>query len=149
MGAHWHPTIEQIALLGTMPDKALAEKWGVTRNQVYGIRAKRGIPSYRPKKRLPLCQSITEAQVAMLGTVPDKVLAEAWGASVEQICKVRLKRGIKAHLKQKEENWKAEAISLLHDSSDRIIAKKLNVCRKTVLKFRLEQMALRQKEAKG
>lgn len=149
MSAHWHPTIEQIALLGTMPDTALAQKWGVTRDQVYGVRARKGIPSYRPKKRLPLCQLITEDQVAMLGTVPDKVLAEEWGATVEQICKIRLKRGIKAHLKHKEETWKAEAISLLHDFSDKTIAKRLNVCRKSVQKLRLKRIALREKEAKG
>jgi len=86
--------------LGTVPDADVAKKAGVSVRTIASFRARHGIPGYsgprRPSKnRRPRTSRIDPYQ-SLLGTVPDRVVAERAGVSLNAVRNYRVKRGIQA-----------------------------------------------------
>ncbi len=79
---HW--TEEQIALIGTDTDQAIAQTLGLPRYSITWKRYQLGIPSF-----IPAFQRWTEAEIRMLGTATDSEVARSLGKSAKA---VRLKR---------------------------------------------------------
>ena len=107
-----------VRLIGTLPDKEVAEQAGVTAENVRTYRIRRGIPaSWRgetaadlarkqsartkgkrrsaPKQRKPRPSKLDPWR-HLLGELPDKQLAEMPGVSAENVRSYRLRRGIAA-----------------------------------------------------
>lgn len=92
-------------LLGTVPDSQVAELAGVTVNAVSNYRRRRNIPAYDPSEapsgaakptktgRKP---SKIEPFHDDLGTVPDRVIAEKAGVTLNAVSNYRRRRGISA-----------------------------------------------------
>lgn len=82
----WTPEMD--ALLGTLPDRAVAEQLGVSPLSVSARRAQLGIPPYRSRHR---DISWTPEMDALLYTAPARELAERWGVSASAV-KARRRR---------------------------------------------------------
>ena len=112
-------------LIGTLPDKEVAEQTGVTAENVRTWRIRRGIPATwrgetqedlarkqsarskgrkraAPKQRRPR-PSRLDPWRHLLGEMPDKQLAEMAGVSAENVRSYRLRRGIAAR-------WRGEGL---------------------------------------
>lgn len=88
---NWTPDMD--ALLGTMPDEAVAARLGISKLTVSQRRARLGVPSYRSRHR---DISWTPEMDALLGTVPDRELAERWGLARATVTARRRRLGIPA-----------------------------------------------------
>lgn len=91
--AHWD-------LLGNVPDAEVAREAGVSVRTVASFRARHNVPGYtgprrsaRSQKRRP---SKIDAFAHLLGTVPDRVVAQQAGVSLNAVRNYRNKRGIAA-----------------------------------------------------
>lgn len=88
------------ALLGTVPDAEVARKAGVSVRTVAAYRARVGIPGYTgPRRRGADRQprkSRIDAFADLVGTVPDRVVAERAKVSVNAVRNWRVKRHVKA-----------------------------------------------------
>jgi len=87
-------------LLGVVPDADVAKKAGVSVRTVASYRSRNNVPGYtgprRPSaKRRPRTSRIDPFQ-KLLGTVPDRVVAEQAGVSLNAVRNYRVKRGIQA-----------------------------------------------------
>jgi hypothetical protein len=80
-------------LLGTKPDKQIAEHLGVAYEMVAQRRRQLGIPP-APTERPSL---ITPARSRQLGTLTDRDLARRWGVSDQTVRRQRHKLGIAAY----------------------------------------------------
>jgi hypothetical protein len=94
-GPPWQP--DEIALLGTMPDREVAAQIGRSTEAVRCHRYVLGIACF--SKRKPPCRAPrwTEAKDRLLGTMPDPVLARKWHCSAMCVFNRRRKLGIPAH----------------------------------------------------
>lgn len=96
-------TEEQIALLGTDTDKAIAEKLGKKANVVAQNRIKRGIPPKDSKRsQKNVWDKTNEIE---LGKLPDSVIAEKLGISVSSVTLARQRRGITSFAKSQDKTW--------------------------------------------
>ena len=91
--AHWD-------LLGNVPDAEVAREAGVSVRTVASFRARHNVPGYtgprrsaRSQKRRP---SKIDAYAHLLGTVPDRVVAQRASVSLNAVRNYRNKRGIAA-----------------------------------------------------
>jgi hypothetical protein len=84
-GPRW--TAEHIALLGTMPDGAVARRTGRTLGAVRQKREELGIPN-------PAGSRWRAQEIALLGTLPDRKVARRLGRSLQSVTQKRIKRGI-------------------------------------------------------
>ena len=89
-----------VELLGQRPDHEIAEQAGVSQRTIANYRARLGIPGYRGvkkrgKDRKPRASKIDPFQ-ELLGQVPDRVVAERAGVSLNAVRNYRVKRGIPA-----------------------------------------------------
>jgi hypothetical protein len=107
---HW--TDEEIALLGTDTDRAIAARLGVPLNAVKNKRARLDIPG--------LCQPWTADDLALLGTAPDAQLARTLGKSSSAIRRKREALGVSTFA---ENPW--TELALLGTDTDRNIARLL------------------------
>lgn len=97
----WTP--EQIAMLGTVPDRVLAEEMGCSTMVVFWNRRVRGIApcrlwaSRRPRQvKSTKTPYWTPKRVALLGTAIDKKIAKKLGIAHSSVASERNKRGILA-----------------------------------------------------
>ena len=106
----WTP--EAIAKLGTMPDAQLAAELGITSKGVAIYRARHGVQRYSPPVDKPAVRPAdfgtrvakiaveagrslwTDERVALLGTMPDRLLAEQLDVSKEAVRSARATRKI-------------------------------------------------------
>jgi len=79
-------TDEALALLGTMPDPALADRLGVSRFPVKQKRQELGIAAYQPSY-----PEVTAELAAKFGKIPDSDLAKSLGVSTSFMRRARLK----------------------------------------------------------
>jgi len=79
---------------------------------------------------------LDEGQVALLGTVPDRVLAEQWGVNLQQVTWARQYRGIDAYLIRKSREWQARAQALFGALSDKDIAKQVGTSTRRITLYR-------------
>jgi hypothetical protein len=84
-GPRWTP--QELALLGTMPDDALAAQIGKTPGAVRQKREELGIPN-------PAANSWTAEGIALLGTLPDREVARLLGRSRAAVTQKRCQLGI-------------------------------------------------------
>ncbi len=87
-------------LLGRRPDAEVAEAAGVSVRTVASFRARHGIPGYRGPRRSTgqrgQRRSRIDPHAHLLGKVPDRVVAEQAGVSLNAVRNYRVKRGIAA-----------------------------------------------------
>jgi hypothetical protein len=88
------------ARLGTVPDAEIARLAGVSVRTVASYRSRHGIPGYDGPRRTPPIREGGGSRVddfhALLGVVPDRVVAELAGMSLGAIRNFRIKAGIDA-----------------------------------------------------
>lgn len=130
--AHKHGrwTPEEVALLGTMSDKDVAVKLGVTSANVQASRYSRGIPSFNRRGR-PTQIVWTAEMDALLGTVTDLEAATRLNVSISSI-KTRRKALGHPPLRKLGPAWQPEWSVLLGTMPDVELAEKLGVCVDTV-----------------
>lgn len=83
-------TKREIARLGTVSDRALAQRLGRTRKAVEAQRRQLGIAPHVPHARV-----WTKRELALLGTMPDAVLAARLGCSRKHVLETRQRLGVK------------------------------------------------------
>lgn len=120
----WTP--EAIALLGSVPDREIAEQMGIPLWAVWGERTKRGISP-----------SIARAQwddktLRLLGTMSDEALATELGISASRVTKKRNALGIPAFAPNTAFVIPPEYVDQLGKVSDATIAKALGVSQPTI-----------------
>ena len=108
---HW--TDEEIALLGTDHDSAIAERLGVAPYIVEGKRRRLGIPG--------VLDRWSPEEVALLGTAKDREIAEKLGKTTEAVRSKRAMLGITPFVAR----WREDEIALLGTDSDRAVAAKI------------------------
>ncbi len=112
VGYLWTP--EEVALLGTMPDAALARALGITKGMVTWKRMTTGIPAFRTKRRT---YPWTEELIALLGRMPDREVARISGFSVSAVQRKRAALGIAAEGKFGVVVPTPDLVELLHQKS--------------------------------
>ncbi len=91
------------SLLGTVPDRILAQQIGVTRQAIHAARQRRGIPPFNE----------TFWDEFLLGTVPDYILAQQIGVSRQAIHAARQRRGIRLF---NETFWDQQPLGTMPDN---------------------------------
>jgi hypothetical protein len=109
-GQYW--TAEQLQLLGTDTDAAIAAQIGRTPEAVRVKRSKLGIPNLADKRW-------SAEDIALLGTMPDEQVAELVGRT---LWAVRLKRSELGIPNPTGNRWRAEDIALLGTLPDEEVA---------------------------
>jgi hypothetical protein len=88
------------AILGKVPDSEVARKAGVSVRTVAGYRARKGIAGYAGPRRRGADRKPRKSRIDLhadlVGTVPDRVVAEKAGVSVNAVRNWRVKRGVSA-----------------------------------------------------
>lgn len=87
-------------LLGNVPDADLARASGVSIRTIASYRARHGIPGYDGPRRRPVVRGRRESRLEdhrdVLGTLPDRVVADLVGMSLGAVRNFRVKHGITA-----------------------------------------------------
>ena len=109
-------TGEELALLGTDTDRAIAQRLGIPMKVVRRERDRLGISG--------ISQRWKEHEIALLGTAPDSQLVATIGKSASAITQKRDKLGIPPFTLFQ---WTDEKIALLGTASDREVGKKLGI----------------------
>lgn len=131
---------DQVALLGSNPDAAVAAAVGRSRNATTLARWKRGIPPSEPS-RAPSRVWDDQNNVALLGKLPDQQIADQLGLHVSSVWTARTTRGISPVVARPGrqagvERWTPEAIALLGTAPDSEIAERLGITRAAVHRAR-------------
>lgn len=136
----WTP--QNIGLLGTMTDQAVADKIGGKADAIREKRLALGIKAFKPKaspvKGKPRPNfNWTEQAIALLGTKPDKQVAQELGLATTTVALKRRSLGIEG-LKSRRPPIKipANLKRQLGKSSDAEIASKLGVSTSAVSRYR-------------
>lgn len=92
--------LENYELLGAVPDAEVARRAGVSVRTIASFRARHNIPGYTGPRRTssqrgPRLSKI-DPYADLLGKVPDRVVAERAGVSLNAVRNYRVKRGIPA-----------------------------------------------------
>jgi hypothetical protein len=113
-------------LLGTMPDRLLAERLGCSRQAIVERRRKLRIPPFHPHRR-----PWSRAEEELLGTMPDKRLARRLNRSAEGVAARRAAKGIPI-FNPKKHRWQPADDKLLGGRPDAQIALLLGISRLAV-----------------
>lgn len=116
---------EKIALLGSMPDEAVAKRLGIYKHHVYTKRYSLGIAAFRkfgPKEW-------NEEAIGMLGKKSDPEVARFLGMSKTTVTNKRKSLGIEAFAFQSKRwrIWTEEELALLGKDTDKEVARRLNI----------------------
>jgi hypothetical protein len=100
-GSKDHRILPHAHLLGSVPDADVAEKAGVSVRTIASFRARNIISGYKgPRRRRTAARtgrgSKVDAFVQLLGKVPDRVVAEQAGVSLNAVRAYRTRMGISA-----------------------------------------------------
>lgn len=89
-----------VDLLGRRPDADVAKLAGVSVRTIASFRARHGVPGYRGPRRPSSSRGPRRSRIDpfsnLLGTVPDRVVAEKAGVSLNAVRNYRVKKGIPA-----------------------------------------------------
>jgi hypothetical protein len=123
-----------IALLGKMPDRALAARAGVHHGTIFHERRRRGIAAFHSMSP-PV--EWTPAMIHQLGTGSDREVAAQLGVSVHSVTRKRRLLGIppahpQAASARRGYPWQPEEIALLGKVTDPALAKQLGISTGTV-----------------
>ena len=117
--------------LGTVPDRVIAEKAGITTRAVQKARSELGIEPWKKPARTWLTADIE----ARLGTVQDRVIAEEVGVTVNAVKTTRRNLGIKAkgripHAEPQFGPWLTpELKARMGTVPDRVLAAEVGMCK--------------------
>lgn len=137
-------TAARIKLLGSLPDRTLADRWNVGTTSVFKKRTELGIP---PFGRSNKTESVrwTQAILKRLGKESDYAVAERMGVSVSTVAAKRKQLKIASSREQQGKRlgrqprkWKASEVKLLGKHTDAWVADKLKMGRRHVYAKRLE-----------
>jgi hypothetical protein len=126
-----HPwTRKHIAMLGTIPDAALAKKLGMAVATVLKKRQKLGIPASRPAKPIDWNRDL----IATLGKLPDRDVAKLFRINVLSVYKKRFDLDIPCYARKSKSwhDWTKEEIALLGKMSDGDVALKTGIHKASV-----------------
>jgi DNA-binding transcriptional regulator YdaS (Cro superfamily) len=131
-------TEELVALLGVLPDTAVAAQAGLDRQAVAAERRRRGIPPARPRRS---ATAWTEEMLALLGTDSDAAVARKFGIRPGSVTYKRHQLGIPPfnpppHDQYRRFAWQPEYLAMLGKVSDRELAKALGLARASVTRKR-------------
>jgi len=118
---HW--TEQEIAMIGTGTDAAIARALGLPRYAVIHKRYQLGIPSF-----VRAADQWTEDEIALLGTATDPEIARRVAKSAGAVAKKRKQLGIRSFVP----GWTEHEIALLGTHMDRVVADVLGRSRKSV-----------------
>jgi len=121
---------KHIAMLGTIPDAALAGRIGLAVCTVLKKRQKLGIPASRPAKSL----NWTPVVIAMLGKFPDCQIARIHGMDVRSVQKRRVSLGIRCYARKSKSwhYWTKKEIALLGKMPDGDVALRTGINKPSV-----------------
>jgi hypothetical protein len=119
-------TAEQVALLGTDHDAAIAERLGVARHVIENKRRRLGIPG--------IVERWTDGEVGLLGTRTDREVASQLGRQTAAVRRKRQVMGIPPFVAR----WTDEDIALLGTDTDRRVAERLGRTTSAVMTKRME-----------
>ncbi|HWM94150.1 MAG TPA: hypothetical protein VN493_25560 [Thermoanaerobaculia bacterium] len=105
----WEP--EDLAQLGTMPDRLVAKQLGISASSTMLKRQTLEIPPFKPPPRR---LEWTEEMLALLGQVTDTQVAELYGISEAAVCAKRFRLGIPGVVAAGAVVATPELIELLH-----------------------------------
>lgn len=92
--------LDQFELLGEVPDAEVARRAGVSVRTIASFRARHRIPGYSGPRRTANMRGPRQSKIDpfsdLLGKVPDRVVAERAGVSLNAVRNYRVKRGISA-----------------------------------------------------
>jgi len=109
---------ENIALLGTISDYAIAKRLGICRDTVYWERKRRGIEPWRLHK---LPDSIwSPTVISKMGEISDKSLADEIGVSQATVSTKRQMLGIPSFVTHRA--WDAGEVAMLGTAPDKEVA---------------------------
>lgn len=122
-------------LLGRLSDTEIAERFHISRTSVYNRRRKLNLPRHPQKRRVPPPpmggwnkRIWKEAELKILGTVPDHKLATLLGISKTTVMNKRRSLGIPSYESQTRIiKWNPKMDNLLGTDYDRAIAEQLNL----------------------
>jgi hypothetical protein len=116
-----------LALLGKLPDTAIARTLGIHLSSVTSMRKRRGIAPIRPRRKFDW----TDEMVDLLGTASDREVAATLNVPPSCVHRKRCLLGIPAYGERPHEGggyrWTPRAIKLLGTASDRNVAEKLGI----------------------
>ena len=123
-------TRRHIAMLGTIPDAALARKLDLAVGTVLKKRQKLGIPASRPPKTIHW----TPAVIALLGKIPDGDIARIYGMNILSVYKKRLDLGIRCYARKSKtwHYWTKKEIALLGKMPDGDVALRTGINKASV-----------------
>lgn len=124
-----------LADLGKLTDKALAQRIGVDMTTVRRLRIKQGIPPFKPQ---PVVKPWTETEIALLGTMPDQALGRMTGRETTAVQQKRQSLKIPAVRKRPAVSWSDEDLTELGKVADQKIAKRKGISAQTVWSKRKE-----------
>lgn len=130
---------EIIALLGTMPDRKLAQETGRAESTIRTARKSRGIQRSKSGKEL-----LPDKILRQLGHMPDAALARATGRSESTIRSARVRRGISRFSKGNSDAKKMlaklpyDSLCLLSCAPDALVSERLSISLSAVKALRSE-----------
>jgi len=98
-GSKDHLILDRIDIVGSRPDRDIAEEIGVSVRTLASFRARHKIPAYkgpRTQRKPGGRRSKIDPFRDLLGTVPDRVVAEKAGVTLNAVRNYRVKHGIAA-----------------------------------------------------
>lgn len=139
---NWTP--EEIAMLGKSIDAEVAETLGISLGSVAIARRKFGIAAFKPRKahnrpRRSL-SDWSEKEIALLGTLTDKQVANILGLGDATVRIKRISLGIPPYRKQEVGPgiWTPDVVARLGKEPDSSVARDLGVSRQRVAQKRAE-----------
>ena len=123
-------TRKHIAMLGTIPDAALARKLGLAVGTVLAKRQKLGIAASRPAKSINWTRDLIDT----LGRIPDREFAKIYRMNVLTVYKKRLDLGIRCYARKSKtwHYWTKKEIALLGKMPDGDVALRTGINKASV-----------------
>ena len=113
-------TEEMVSQLGTSSDRAVAQHLGIDHRSVYRKRRLLGIPAFGTVPHEQNRYSWSPQEIRLLGTAPDRVIAERLGLSHATVQFKRSRLGIAPYQEpSKPIEWTEEMVALLGKITDR------------------------------
>jgi hypothetical protein len=121
---------KHIALLGKIPDAALAKKLDLAVSTILHKRQKLGIPASRPAKSIDW----TPAMIATLGRIPDGDVARIYDMNILTVYKKRVSLGIQCYARKSKSwhYWTKKEIALLGKMPDGDVALRTGINKASV-----------------
>ncbi len=130
-------TAKQVKMLGRLTDAQVAQIVGVSSGAVHQKRMVMGIDAPKERRRGRKPRRWTKRELAMLGKIPDPILARKLGIARNGIHEKRMQLGIPSVFGQQVKlRWTARRVAKLGKIPDSELAREIGVSTVTVSAFR-------------